>query len=195
MNEPDYKYATNVAYDELSYYNGSFPQIDIIDLLADSGDIALKSYSQAARRCNCSHNYFTYHIAESEYGFTATDPKSNNHIIFYNDFKDEKTIRFTLAHELGHIRIGHTEDNEITDKEANCFARNLLCPVQLVHGFGLNTAEDYVECFGISLPMAQASLAHFRSDAHYITKRNYQIVNDKIYSYMTGYSLYELYNG
>ena len=192
MPEPDYKYATNVAYDELSYYNGSFPQINIFELLEESGDIVLKSYSQAARYLNCTHNEFTYTIAQSEYGFTVTDPRTGNHIIFFNNLKDDKTIRFTLAHELGHIRLGHTEDNEVADKEANCFARNLLCPVQIIKELELSTAEEYAECFGISLPMATASIAHFESDYHYITDRNYQIVNDKIYSYMTGYGLYEL---
>lgn len=132
MPEPDYKYATNVAYDELSYYNGSFPQINIFELLEESGDIVLKSYSQAAKYLNCTHNEFTYTIAQSEYGFTVTDPRTGNHIIFFNNLKDDKTIRFTLAHELGHIRLGHTEDNEVADKEANCFARNLLCPVQII---------------------------------------------------------------
>ena len=192
--EPNYKYATNAAYTELSYYNGSFPQINIIELLFESGDIILKTYSQAARHFKCSHNEFTYHIAQSEYGFTIADFNNGHYIICYNDLKDEKTIRFTLAHELGHIRLGHTEDNETADREANCFARNLLCPVQLVRGYSLSTAEDYVECFGISLPMAEAALAHFKSDFFYITNNNYQIVYDKIYSYMTGYGLYELYH-
>ena len=190
--EPDYEYATNVAYDELSYYNGSFPQIDIFELLAGSGDIVLKTYSQAARYLGCSHNEFTYHVAQSEFGFTVTDPVTGTHIIFFNNLKYDKTIRFTLAHELGHIRLGHTEDNEIADKEANCFARNILCPVQIVKEYALSTAEEYAECFGVSLPMAVASLAHFKSDYYYITNRNYQIIGAKIYSYMTGYGLYEL---
>lgn len=191
--EPDYKYATNVAYDELSYYNGNFPQIDILELLAEAGDIVVKTYSQAARYLKCSHNEFAYNIAQSEFGFTVSDLKSGNHIIYYNDLKDEKTIRFTLAHELGHIRLEHKEDNEVADKEANCFARNILCPVQLVKGFNLATVEDYVECFGISVPMAEASLAHFKSDFYYITNRNYRIVDSKVYTYMTGYGLSELY--
>ena len=191
--EPDYKYATNVAYDELSYYNGNFPQIDILELLAEAGDIVVKTYSQAARYLKCSHNEFAYNIAQSEFGFTVSDLKSGNHIIYYNDLKDEKTIRFTLAHELGHIRLEHKEDNEVADKEANCFARNILCPVQLVKGFNLATVEDYVECFGISVPMAEASLAHFKSDFYCITNRNYRIVDSKVYTYMTGYGLSELY--
>ena len=193
ITEPDYERATNAAYIELSQYNGSFPQIDIFELLFVSGNIRLKTYTQTARYLRCSHNEFAYQIAQSEYGFTVADLRAKEYIIYFNNLKDDKTIRFTLAHELGHIRLGHTLDNEIADKEANCFARNLLCPIQLIKGFNLSTAEDYAECFGISEPMAKASLAHFNSDVYYITNQNDRIVSDKIYSYMTGYALAELY--
>jgi Zn-dependent peptidase ImmA (M78 family) len=194
MTEPNYEYATNAAYAELLHYNGHFPQIDIFELIHESGNIKLKTYSQAAYYYNCSHNEFTYNIAQSEFGFTILDLKNNRHIIYYNDYKDSKTIRFTLAHELGHIKLGHDEDNKRTNREANCFARNILCPVQLIDGFNLSTADDYVECFDISRPMAEVSLAHFKSDSHYISRRNYEVINDKIYCYMTGYTLRELYN-
>lgn len=193
ITEPNYKYATNAAYQELFYYNGSFPQINIYDLLFESGDIILKSYTQAANYLNCPHNEFTYNIAQSEFGFTVSDLKSGNHIIYFNNLKDEKTIRFTLAHELGHIRLGHIVDNDVSDKEANCFARNILCPVQIIRELNLSTAEDYAECFGISIPMAEVSIAHYKSDCYYITTNNYQFISDKIYCYMTGYSLSEIY--
>ena len=193
ITEPDYEYATNAAYIELSYYNGCFPQIDILELLSEAGDIALKSYSQAARFLKCSHNDFTYKIAQSEYGYSVTDWKRGYHIIYFNNFKDDRTVRFTLAHELGHIRLHHIEDNDISDREANCFARNLLCPIQLVKEFGLSSVKEYEECFNISEPCAKAAFAHSVSDFHYITPKNYQVVGDKIYSYMTGYSLAELY--
>lgn len=193
ITEPDYEYATNAAYNELSHYNGRFPQIDIYELIFQSGNIILKSYTQAANYLKCSHNEFTYKISQSEYGFTVSNFKTGTHIIYFNNLKDEKTIRFTLAHEYGHIVLGHTVDNKVTDKEANCFARNILCPVQLIEEFKLSTVEDYTECFGISEPMAKASLAHFKSDSYYITRQNYITVNNKIYSYMTGYALAEKY--
>ena len=78
-------------------------------------------------------------------------------VIVYNEnIVPEERIRFTLAHELGHIFLGHhAEVNmgilsrawvqkslyDILEDEANCFARNLLCPpletVSLLrlHGF------------------------------------------------------------
>ena len=79
---------------------------------------------------------------------------SSNH-----GFKDETTIKFTIAHELGHIVLKHCEDNYFTQKEDNCFARNLISPIPLVNRYKLNISRDYVRCFGISEPMAEVSFA------------------------------------
>lgn len=188
---PNYSRATNAAYAELAQYDGKFPVIDIYGIILASNDILLKSYEQAAQFLKCSHNVFTYNISQSEYGFTVI--RRDKSIIFYNNKKDEKTIRFTLAHELGHIRLGHTEDNSKSDKEANCFARNLLCPIPLVKGYKLASAKDYEECFGISEPFAKAAFAHSSEDLHYISEGNYQAVDDKIYCYLNGCTMSELY--
>lgn len=188
ITEPDYESATNAAYYELSLYNGNFPKIDICDLISESENIVLKSYTQAAKHFNCSHNHFTYDIAPSEYGFTVSDKKKGKHIIFFNNLKDEKTIRFTLAHELGHIILGHTVDDDISDREANCFARNILCPIQFARDFDLTTAEEYADFFGVSMPMAIVSLAHINSDFYYITSENYQMIDQKIYSHIMAQS-------
>ena len=67
----------------------------------------------------------------------------SRYIIFYNETKPKKRIRFTIAHEMGHIFLDHHYEygEPILDregigqqlytrleKEAGCFARNLLCP-------------------------------------------------------------------
>lgn len=55
--------------------------------------------------------------------------KYNNQIyIAYNDLRIKTRIRFTIAHEIGHIVLGHTESNEENESEADFFARNLLVP-------------------------------------------------------------------
>ena len=92
----------------------------------------------------------------------ATIENEGKFLIVYNRNATPKDrIRFTLAHELGHIFHRHHRELGVTtlqrlwvekslydvmEDEANCFARNLLCPaisVQLVlrsHGF---VATDY----------------------------------------------------
>lgn len=190
---PDYERATNAAYNVLQNYNYVFPKIDVNYILSLHPNIKMCSYSKAAKKLGITHNEFTYCYASSEHGFTVLDPKHDRFIIYYNNLKDTKTIRFTLAHELAHITLEHRADNEITNREANCFARNLLCPVQIIKECKLSTPQDYMECFDISEPMAKAAIGNFKSDMYYISKDLYNNVNDKIYCYMTGCTLAELY--
>lgn len=190
---PDYRRATNAAYDVLQYYDGTFPEIKILTIIKRYPNIKICSYSCAAQKLNVSHSEFTYQYASSEQGFTVADRPNNRYIIYYNDFKDTTTTKFTLAHELGHIILGHTNDNEIADKEANCFARNLLCPIQIIIGFQLETVSDYTNCFHISEPMAVASICNKKSDEYYITKQNYDSIDEKVYCYMVGCTPAELY--
>lgn len=87
----------------------------------------------------------------------ATIAMDGGFVIVYNEkATPQNRIRFTIAHELGHIFLGHHEElgqrilqrlwvekslYDVMEDEANCFARNLLCPalaVQIVlraHGY------------------------------------------------------------
>ncbi len=74
--------------------------------------------------------------------------------------------RFTVAHELGHILLGHVgkyglvnrepapTDNPI-EKEANVFASRLLAPACVLWGCGVSTAEEIAALCDISLQAAQ----------------------------------------
>ena len=75
------------------------------------------------------------------------DPEMKLYIIIYNDSKPENRIRFTIAHEFGHIVLGHLCEtkNEVGrdglpdteyfeyENEANTFASNLLAPPILIN--------------------------------------------------------------
>lgn len=87
----------------------------------------------------------------------ATIEHNGKCLIVYNkNQKPKDRIRFTLAHELGHILHRHHQElgtemlqrlqvekslYDVMEDEANCFARNLLCPALSVqtlfraHGF------------------------------------------------------------
>lgn len=74
--------------------------------------------------------------------------------------------RFTAAHELGHILLGHvgqyalvnreptTNDNPI-EQEANVFASRLLAPACVLWGCGAKTPEQIAELCDISNRAAQ----------------------------------------
>lgn len=169
--KPDYERATNAAYEFLISQSADFPFVDVFKLVMSLPYVKLHTYSECAKICHVSHKDFTKNFASSEHGFTITD--GNKSIICYNELKDEKTIRFTIPHELGHTILKHQDDDPIANKEADCFARNLLCPVPIIDKYGLRTKADYIYYFGISEVMTEPALAYYKSDKYYISDDNY----------------------
>ena len=176
INHPDYNCATNAAYEILQKYGSSFPQIDIFGIILSYPNVKVHTYSEAAKIKNISVYDFAHNIASSEHGLTIFNKKNGHAEVLFNDTKNDHTIRFTLAHELGHIVLCHKKDGGVEDKEANCFARNLLCPVPLRKELGLKTLDDYCNAFDVSERMAQVVIDRTPSDAYYITNNNYKML-------------------
>ena len=192
MTEPNYNYATNQAYrllNEFSVY--SFPT-PIFLIIKKFSDIKLLSYTQVAKKQNITYDQF-YSLASSEYGFSKKDNITNKTLILYNDKKDETVIRFTLAHELAHYYLHHYEDDYAEDKEANCFARNILCPVPIIQEMGISTIKEYTEAFKVSEPMANVAIQMKYVDSINITKENYNRFNDNVICHYYGITLADLY--
>ena len=79
----------------------------------------------------------------------------NRKTIYYNDgVRSLQRIRFSLAHELGHIIM-------VTDNEdlADIFASNLLAPRPIVYALGLRTAEEIATTFDVSISAANNVIA------------------------------------
>lgn len=49
-------------------------------------------------------------------------------LILYNDTIKKERLKWTLAHELGHVLLEHKKDTSVEEIEANCFATELLMP-------------------------------------------------------------------
>ena len=92
----------------------------------------------------------TDYTAEDCFSLFGKDASSvrrgDRYLILYNEERtDHLRFRFTVAHALGHIFLGHHEEAgttgpisagsalyEVMEQEADCFARNLLCPAPAV---------------------------------------------------------------
>lgn len=186
INAPDYHRATNAAYELLIQQSSLEIPISLSSILHQyQNKIWLKTYSQMAARFSLTVKDYK-EIAPSEYGFTMTN--SNKSYILYNDEKGYLTNRFTIAHELGHIMLNHSVDDSIARREANCFARNLLCPIPMIDTLNLKCIYDYVNWFHVSDLMAEYSINHLSSDLYYIENRLYGMVDNLIYKFMTGES-------
>ena len=87
-------------------------------------------------------------------------------IIIYRDSESIQRCRFTIAHELGHILLGHElikdryfrkfdiSKPEI-ETEADMFASRLLAPACVLWGLNLHTAEEIAKACNITKKAAQ----------------------------------------
>lgn len=104
-------------------------------------------------------------------GFTIRD-HAGKLFVYYNEQCSPQRTRFTLAHELGHIVLGHltagdfgvqysprnNEPLEVRDpaeREANVFASRLLAPACVLWRLGIHRAEDIAQLCQISTTAAQ----------------------------------------
>ena len=149
MNYGKYKNARNASWQCLIDFNVSSLPV-MVSKIAKASDIAI--------------------IKNSIVGLLKTDKsgitifQNKKFYIIYNDTENSRRCRFTIAHELGHIFLGHLlintpeyktfairEDNE---SEANVFARDLLAPACVLHELKVFTARDIANLCNISLEAA-----------------------------------------
>lgn len=182
---PDYKKATNAAYKLIAERDQFSLATNVFAIAEQLENCRVYTYGQT--------NYLYGRpledlLAESEYGFSIVHKKTGNRIIYYNEKMPLACIRFTLAHEIGHAVLTHQDgDDPLAEKEANCFARNLLCPAPVISAFNLLFVRDYVAVFDVSADMARIAISHHGSDAYYIDESFSDIINDKIYAFNEGY--------
>ena len=159
-SSPRYKFATQMALTTFTYFNVlNFP-VDIKTLIKSEG-IKLKKYSTVAKKVGITVGEVCKEY-QTDLAYIFRD-SAGRYAIAYNDTKPEYMIRFSLAHELGHYALSHLEDFDETilryrgsslteekysvlEREANCFARNLISPAPIAD---FVPQEVYQEYFGI----------------------------------------------
>ena len=180
-NYPDYRKATNAAYQLLAKRQSLSLTTNVFSIGEDLVEnCVLITYGQA-----CFLYGYTLQLLfrVSEFGFSII--KGNKRIIFYNEAAPMGSILFTIAHEIGHAVLSHTDEHDAaSEKEANCFARNLLCPIPVVCGLGLKAADDYVSVFSITGSMAAVAFDKRDVDRYYIKDELFQVVSDMLDAYM-----------
>lgn len=83
--------------------------------------------------------------ASSPDGCSAVDPETGAAYVLINSDKPRVRRRFTIAHELGHLALGHLLGGQVIvdetvrgksphEQQANAFAAGLLMPAEGVHG-------------------------------------------------------------
>jgi len=85
--------------------------------------------------------------------------------ILYNDEAHPTRTRWTIAHELGHILLGHLlnekREYEAEEAEANYFAKQLLMPLATLDKLGARTAKEISTACDVSMEAASIRAAAF----------------------------------
>lgn len=93
-------------------------------------------------------------------------------VVMYNETCTPERIRFTVAHELGHIVLNHVSPGSVTtanrepnpqdnprETAANQFAARLLAPACVLWGLDLHTSEEIARTCRISKQAAEFRVA------------------------------------
>lgn len=190
MRYPNYRKATNAAYTLLGKtptFALSTNVFFIIENVLDN--CKLLTYGQAC----FLYGYACSQLIElSEFGFSIVH--GTQRIILYNENNSLGCIRFTLAHEIGHAILNHDgEEDPVSEREANCFARNLLCPVPVAVGLEIKTPADYTSVFNVTEIMAKNTIKNISSDRYYISDENNRTLSEMLEAYMMGFDSVEAY--
>lgn len=94
--------------------------------------------------------------------------RNGQYYIFYDDTMPHTRQRFTIAHEIGHIILGHVREGQYTrvnrepdshddpaETQANQIAARILAPACILHSIQVITAEDIAKVCDISMTAAQ----------------------------------------
>ena len=106
-------------------------------------------------------------------GCTHYDRKNRRYLVSYNSDIYRPRIRWTLAHELGHILCGHFIEKEEyggdvpdelwqhMEEEADYFAAELLSPIVAMRKYRVRNTGDIRKFFGLSETAASYRMAEY----------------------------------
>lgn len=146
MEYGKYKNARNASWQCIIDYNIKDLPVKVSRIINKANNIELVADSEI------------HILSEKDSGLTIC--RNGIFTVVYKDSEPSYRCRFTIAHELGHIFLGHLiEDKKkyrsfaITDEtesEANVFARDLLSPACVLHELGITSAQAISNLCNIS---------------------------------------------
>lgn len=149
MTYGKYKTARNASWQCLIDNNITSLPVSVTKIATNNGIIIQKYSESNSNRLNEDEIGSTYFIGDKI-------------IIVYRDTETIQRCRFTIAHELGHIFLGHTlfgtklsrkfyVPKSVIEIEADIFASRLLAPACVLWGLNLYTADEIAKVCNISL--------------------------------------------
>lgn len=167
--KPNYKKAEKAAHQLLQLNNVQKLPVKVKKLSKLFPNLRIKSYSWFADKTGMTIQEVS-DFANSDEGCCYYKKSTNKYLILYNDqVKNLGRIRWTIAHELGHFMLKHNEisnrstlgrstlskdEYDVFEKEANCFARELLAPPTIIIQLGKVSISDIQYICNMSIEAA-----------------------------------------
>ena len=138
-------------------------------------------------------------------GFTCYDHAGDRYRMFLDSITYENCpgrTNFTMAHELGHIMLGHFEDDlsssifigsPYLEIEANLFADELLMPTSQIIRQRMD-ARKIAETYNVSITAAQNKIKYLKANALYSQEKALSQVFRIASSNPITYDVYHAYN-
>lgn len=158
---PDLERAAEAAYGMLlAHWPGRLP-VDPLPMLRGPAGAVVMSWDRAARllqeRGLDPDQVLTMTGSIAALQFTLEDSR----LVLLMPDQIPAARRFTLAHELGHIVLGHEGESSAADREANHFAAHLLLPRPLLALQELDAPGALLRCarlFGVTVSLLRTVL-------------------------------------
>lgn len=152
----EYKKARDFAWKTLIDCSITVLPVNLIQI-ADHYNIILIPYSQStvAQKLDLKQDGFTL-------------KRNGKYIVYYKDSYNQRA-RFTIAHELGHILLGHIDNpDSVNEYSANIFARDLLMPAIILKKINVISAYEISQLCDVSKAAAEIRLERLQK----LSKRN-----------------------
>lgn len=143
----DYKKAEKKAHELLKMCGVNELPIKVKKLAKKFPNLKIRRYTWYAKKWGLTIDEVC-ELTDSDEGCCWYIKSQKQYMILYNDtVENDGRKRWTIAHELGHFMLKHNEitgkaifarsslsddEYETFEKEANCFARNLLAPAPVL---------------------------------------------------------------
>lgn len=195
INSPRFDFAVESAYDILIEYNINKLPFDPKKFCKQKGWRILKASQVLTDKTLYPYKLLNNHFKEYD-GIVFYNSDANDYVIVINDsIKNDKRIRWTITHEIGHIVLNHL-DNEITnlyrckltdyeyknfEQEADCFAGIVLAPPFILTKLNITTQNKLKDICLLSKKASIARLEYINKYYNYEYFKDYYPILEEIF--------------
>lgn len=185
MKSADYEKIKKVIgdiYEEHSDIMSSVP-LDIFKVAQRMGFRIIKASQRISANHQKAIEFQNINKDNEIFGFSFYDTKKQEYVIYVDDVNAKTNKqRFSVAHEIGHIALGHVDKDQNTqqaENEADYFAGYILCPDCIgTNEHILNKIHEnqmlLTKTFGIAEDTAVIKYRHICNRSNLSEKRYYE---------------------